>query len=61
MVDKELSKLWEGLNLTEVEEELVKVLDQDILVAAQREKNCLMVKVITERNFNKEAFRSTMP
>ncbi|XP_042983316.1 uncharacterized protein LOC122312712 [Carya illinoinensis] len=61
MVEEDLSKLWEGLNLIEVEEQLVKVLDHDILAAAQRGINCLMAKVITERNFNKEAFRSTMP
>lgn len=34
MVEEDLSKLWERLNLNEVEDVLVKVLDQEILAAA---------------------------
>lgn len=61
MAKEDLSKLWEGLNLTEHEEDLVKLSDQAIQVAAKRGAACLMGLVVNERNFNKESFRSTMP
>ncbi|XP_042969146.1 uncharacterized protein LOC122301843 [Carya illinoinensis] len=60
MGDEDLSKLWEGLTLTEDEQAFVKVSDKDLMEAAQRGSFCLLAKVITERIFNKEAFRSTM-
>ncbi|XP_042944695.1 uncharacterized protein LOC122278581 [Carya illinoinensis] len=60
MEEEKLSKLWEGLNLTEIEEEPITVAAQDIMAATQRGKNCLLAKVITERYSNKEAFHSTM-
>ncbi|KAG7964093.1 hypothetical protein I3843_09G150700 [Carya illinoinensis] len=61
MAEEDLSKLWEGLKLTDNEEAMVKLEEQDVLAAAQRGINCLLAMVICERNFNKEAFRSTMP
>ncbi|XP_042939372.1 uncharacterized protein LOC122274396 [Carya illinoinensis] len=60
MEEEKLAKLWEGLILTEVEEEPITVAAQDIMAATQRGKNCLLAKVITERYFNNEALRSTM-
>lgn len=61
MAEEELSKLWEGLILTEKDDDLVKLLGQDVLTATQRGINCLLETVINERSFNKEAFHQTMP
>lgn len=53
MTEEDLSTLWEGLKLTEDEEDVVLLTDQSIKEADTRGKNCLMAMIITGKNFNK--------
>ncbi|XP_031260445.1 uncharacterized protein LOC116118597 [Pistacia vera] len=60
MADSTLTSLWESFSLTEEEENDVVVSNKTIEDVAAKVKHCLLALLITEKNFSKEAFRSTM-
>ncbi|XP_041009453.1 uncharacterized protein LOC121253514 [Juglans microcarpa x Juglans regia] len=57
---EELSKLWEGFNLTDIEKEVVNFSAEDISRAEERAKKCLLICILMDKNLNKEAFKTTM-
>ncbi|KAJ0008131.1 hypothetical protein Pint_29751 [Pistacia integerrima] len=60
MADSTLTSLWESFSLTEEEENDVVVSNKTIEDAAAKVKHCLLALLVTEKNYSREAFRSTM-
>ncbi|XP_042949100.1 uncharacterized protein LOC122281356 [Carya illinoinensis] len=60
MVEEELTRRWEGFQLTDVENEVLElpiVVDKE---AESRGKHCLLALILTEKGANKKAFKDTM-
>lgn len=57
---KELTKLWEGLKLTEIEKEEVNFSMDDNKCANARAHICLLLLILMDNNLNKEAFKATL-
>ena len=59
MVD-ELEELWKKLTLTEKEEKDIILGSNSTKVAKEARKNCIVVKVLTQRSVNVEALKKNM-
>ncbi|XP_041009307.1 uncharacterized protein LOC121253347 [Juglans microcarpa x Juglans regia] len=60
MAEERLTMLWEGLKLTEEEEQVVLLYDQSLQEAYWKGKHCLMSLVTSDKPINIEAFKKTM-
>ncbi|KAF5451920.1 hypothetical protein F2P56_026974 [Juglans regia] len=60
MAKERLTMLWEGLKLTEEEEQVVLLSDQSLQEADLKGKHCLMSLVTSDKLINIEAFKTTM-
>ena len=56
----ELEELWKKLTLTEKEEKDIILGSNSTKVAKEARKNCIVVKVLTQRNVNVEALKKNM-
>ncbi|KAF5451933.1 hypothetical protein F2P56_026987 [Juglans regia] len=59
-MEVDLEKMCGKLSLTEQEEEVVVVDEESLDGALGRSEKCLLFKLFTDKQFNKEAFKSTM-
>ena len=56
----ELEELWKKLTLTEKEEKDIILGSNSTKVAKEARKNCIVVKVLTQRSVNVEALKKNM-
>ena len=57
---EELEQLWKKLSFTEDEDEGIVLGDNSTRTAKEIGKNCLVMKILTQRSINIEALRKTM-
>ncbi|XP_030970279.1 uncharacterized protein LOC115990603 [Quercus lobata] len=57
---EELEELWKKLTFTEEEEEGINLSGESTKIAREIGKNCLVMKILTQRSINLEALRKTM-
>ncbi|XP_042974643.1 uncharacterized protein LOC122306275 [Carya illinoinensis] len=60
MEEEDLAKRWERLNLSMTESEVLKIPSTRSKQDLQRRKHCIVGGVLTKKDINSEAFRSTM-
>lgn len=59
-MDDSVDTLCEQLKLTKLKKEEIVVELNEVKEVVNRGKNCLLVKLLTRKYFNKQAFKSTM-
>lgn len=57
---EELEELWKKLTFTEEEDEGINLSGESTKIAREIGKNCLVMKILTQRSINLEALRKTM-
>ena len=57
---EELEELWKKLTFTEEEDEGINLNGESTKIAREIGKNCLVMKILTQRSINLEALRKTM-
>ena len=57
---EELEELWKKLTFTEEEDEGINLGGESTKIAREIGKNCLVMKILTQRSINLEALRKTM-
>lgn len=59
-MEDDLTKRWEMLNLIEEEQQELLLPEEDNLIAKLRGSHCLFAYILSDKNANREAFKSTM-
>ncbi|KAG6730514.1 hypothetical protein I3842_01G084000 [Carya illinoinensis] len=57
---EELSRRWESLKLTEIEQDEITISKEIVFGASTKGEHCLLAMVFNDRAANREAFKSTM-